>query len=285
MIKSGENALKMLNRKYSFNETVDIPQNSSLDEILVKYNITESDFKKLNPSYSEGKAQTAKIKSKIPYIRVVTNTSVNEKTILKYRTRSVDDSTMYEGETKISTTGTDGLKTTSKSICKINGETIFEKTVKEEITDAVDEILLVGTKKYSKGKATGTFANPYDGKLSSRFGQRGSRQHKGIDICGSIGDSIEASDGGEVVYADWEQGYGLVVKINHQNGYTTFYAHCDKLFVKAGDKVSKGDVIAALGNTGNSTGPHLHFEIRKTEDNTPLDPLTYIDSIKDENNK
>lgn len=277
MIKNADNALKMLNGTQSFSGEVKISSDTELKNILLKYNITEEDFYSLNPDYKAGKTKNVKINSEIPFIRVVTNTQVTEKQIVEYKTVSVDDDSMYEGETKVDKTGSDGVKSVSKNICRINGKVLCENILDENVTDAVDEVLLVGTKKASKGKATGTFETPYDGNLSSRFGQRGARQHKGIDLCGSVGDDITAADGGVVVYSDWESGYGYVVKIDHQNGYTTFYAHCSELFAKVGDKVAKGDLIAAVGNTGNSTGPHLHFEIRKTEGNTALDPLQFIE--------
>ena len=95
---------------------------------------------------------------------------------------------------------------------------------------------------------------------------------------GKVGDDIIASDGGEVIYADWEEGYGYVVKIDHKNGYITFYAHCNELYVTKGQKVSKGDVIAALGNTGRSTGPHVHFEVRDSSSGKALNPLEFIEN-------
>lgn len=277
MIKNSENALKMLNGTYFIDEKIKTASDTKLKSILLKYAMTEDEFKKLNPGYKEGNDKTVIIKSEVPYIRIATNTNLTEKQVIEYKTVSVDDSSMYEGETKLDKTGADGIKSVSKEICKLNGKTICEKITDEKVTNAVDEILLVGTKKISKGKATGNFESPYNGTLSSRFGQRGSRQHKGIDLCGKEGDDITAADGGIIVYSDWETGYGYVVKIDHQNGYTTFYAHCSELFVKVGDKVSKGDLIAAVGNTGNSTGPHLHFEIRENNGTVPLDPLEFIE--------
>lgn len=276
MIKDYDGALKLLGATYSFDKKVSISSDTKLCDILVRYGLTEEKFKKLNPDYVEGKTKKVKIKSEIPYIRVVTNTEVTEKEIIKYKTVSVDDDSIYEGETKSGRNGSDGVKTINKNVCRLNGTIICENVLSDKTIDATDEIILVGTKKVQKGKSTGTFETPYNGKLSSRFGQRGSRQHKGIDICGNVGDDITAADGGTVVYADWESGYGYVVKIDHGNGYITFYAHCNEIFVNVGDKVAKGDLIAAVGNTGNSTGPHLHFEIRETNGDVPLDPLEFI---------
>ena len=283
MIKSGENAIKMLNRTYTMKETVKVEKDTTLKDILVKYNMTSEKFLRLNPSYKDNTETEVKISADIPYIRVMTNIAYTEKEFIKYRTRSVNDDSMYEDETKIKTNGTNGTKSTSKSKYSVNGKMLLELVTDVKVVDAVDEVMLVGTKKYSKGKAIGVFTSPYAGNLSSRFGARDGRKHKGIDVTGNVGDPIVAANGGEVVYAEWEDGYGLVVKIDHKNGYTTFYAHCNELYVSVGDKVAKGDKIAALGNTGRSTGPHLHFEVRETESGTPLDPLSFVteDSVQE----
>ena len=277
MIKSGTGAQKMLSRTYSVNESVEVDVDTALKDILLKYNMSSEEFSQLNPDYKENIKTKINVSAEIPYIRIMTNTQLTEKEVIKYRTRSVNDDTMYEDETKLKSPGTNGIKSIHKSIYTVNGKTLCEFVTDSGSVDAVDEVLLVGTKKYSKGRATGDFSSPYTGNLSSRFGARGGRTHKGIDVTGTVGDPITAADGGEVIYADWEDGYGQVVKIDHKNGYTTFYAHCNELYVAVGDKVAKGQKIAALGNTGRSTGPHLHFEIRNTENGAALDPLEYVE--------
>ena len=135
---------------------------------------------------------------------------------------------------------------------------------------------MVGTKEKPSGVGTGSFAVPYNGNITSRYGQRSMGNHKGVDIVGPTGSPIYASDDGVVTYADFENGgYGNIVKIDHQNGYETYYAHCSEILVKKGDVVKKGDLIAKVGNTGRSTGSHLHFEIRKNGETQ--NPLDYID--------
>ena len=107
---------------------------------------------------------------------------------------------------------------------------------------------------------------PVTGHISSRYGVNESvrnHTHKGLDIAASNGTSIFAVADGTVDYAQFNSGgYGNLVIISHGNGVQTYYAHCSKLFVSEGDTVSAGDVIAAVGSTGHSTGNHLHFEVR-----------------------
>ena len=104
---------------------------------------------------------------------------------------------------------------------------------------------------------------PHFYKISSHFGQRGRRHHDGIDIPAPKGTPIVAVDAGVVVYSDnGIRGYGNMIVIAHGEEIFTVYAHNKKNSVEKGDKVAKGDVIGQVGNTGRSTGPHLHFEIR-----------------------
>lgn len=115
---------------------------------------------------------------------------------------------------------------------------------------------------------------PISGTITSRYGGRWGSVHTGLDIATSSGTSIKAAAGGTVSYAGWKGSYGNLVVISHGNGIQTYYAHCSSLLVSAGQSVSQGQVIARVGSTGNSTGPHLHFEIRKN--GTTLNPQNYV---------
>jgi len=119
------------------------------------------------------------------------------------------------------------------------------------------------------------FAWPLRGRITSKFGPRWGRMHKGIDIAAPEGTPIRAAEDGVVIYSgNGLRGYGNVVIIEHRGGFSTVYAHNSVNLVKEGDKVRKGDIIAKVGSTGRSTGPHLHFEIRK--DAVAQDPLKYL---------
>lgn len=118
---------------------------------------------------------------------------------------------------------------------------------------------------------------PISGTITSRYGVRSSRRsgaHTGLDIAAKTGTPIQVTTDGNVTFAGRNGSYGYLVKVSHGNGVETWYAHCSKLYVSKGQTVSAGDTIAAVGSTGNSTGPHLHFEIRV--DGKPLNPQKYI---------
>ena len=104
---------------------------------------------------------------------------------------------------------------------------------------------------------------PTKGVFTSGYGWRWGRMHKGIDIANNTGTSIHASRDGTVTHAGWMGAYGYLVEIAHDDGESTRYAHNSRLMVRKGQKVKQGTRIALMGSTGRSTGPHLHFEIRR----------------------
>ena len=103
----------------------------------------------------------------------------------------------------------------------------------------------------------------YGYTITSRYGPRSSGTHTGLDLAAPTGTNIVAAAGGTVSYVNYSNvSYGNCIKINHGNGIETLYAHCNELYVSVGETVSQGQLIATVGSTGNSTGPHLHLEIR-----------------------
>lgn len=122
--------------------------------------------------------------------------------------------------------------------------------------------------------STGQMIWPVNGVLTSRFGPRWGRMHNGIDIAAPTGTAIKAAAAGYVFYAGWMGGYGNVVLIDHGGGLTTLYAHQSQIQTSVGQSVGQGTVIGRVGSTGQSTGPHLHFEVRTN--GTPVDPLGFL---------
>ena len=138
-----------------------------------------------------------------------------------------------------------------------------EKTMEEEIKELLEE------KEAKKAIATIKGINvsvlPVSGRISSRFGARSSIRsgaHTGLDIACKRGTKIKVVAKGTVVFAERKGAYGNLIKVDHGNGVETWYAHCDEIIAKVGQKVKAGEVIGKVGSTGNSTGPHLHLEVR-----------------------
>ncbi len=153
----------------------------------------------------------------------------------------------------------------------------------DELNAYAEKIAAEIRKKQSGGKYTGgEMAWPAPGytRITSPYGYRihpilkTKKLHTGIDIGISSGKSVVAAGDGKVIHANWLGGYGKVIMIDHGGGIVTLYAHNSSLVVSEGDKVKKGDVVSKAGSTGMSTGPHLHFEVRK--DGKYVDPIPWV---------
>ncbi len=188
----------------------------------------------------------------------------------------VDNDDWYTTQTKTLQEPSAGHRIVVADVSYRNKEEVSREILKEEITyEAVPKIVERGT------KIPPTYIKPISGgRQSSGFGRRNaptrgaSTYHKGIDWATPTGTAVMASSAGTVVKAGWGSGYGYVVYINHADGRQTRYGHLSKVLVSTGQTVSQGQKIALSGNTGVSTGPHVHFEI--LINGSQVNPLNYL---------
>jgi len=276
-IRFGDNIKKELTENKRIAAKYVVKENDTIWEIATNNNMSVQEIEQLNPDMPEilTTGTELNINTYVPGISVRTTNHVEGEFEIACATEVIYDKTLPKGQKQVVTAGQNGLQYVKKDVISLNGdevsENVFEqKTIKEPVT----EVIKIGTK--PNGVGTGSFMRPTYGSLSSRYGTRWNRQHQGIDIAASQGTDIYAADAGIVEYSGWESGYGYLVKINHQNGYVTYYGHCSKLLVSKGAVVEKGDLIAKVGSTGRSTGPHLHFEVRLN--GVPQNPLNYINT-------
>ena len=170
--------------------------------------------------------------------------------------------------------GKAGLKEVDKLITMENGAIKISKTAGSRvINESIDKVVAVGTKNPILA-GIAFLSTPSRGGITSYYGYRWGRLHKGIDIGARTGTPIYAAADGTIESASWDRGYGNLVKISHGSGIETLYGHTSKMVVKAGQKVKKGQLIAYVGSTGHSTGPHLHFEVRLNGNS--VNPLKYL---------
>ena len=210
-----------------------------------------------------------------PVLTVATVAEVEYTEKIKYDTEFEYNDKMYKTEKKTKVAGANGEKSVVANEIRHNGILVEKEIVKEEVLEKpTTEVIIRGTKEPPKTVATGIFAMPTRGSISSRYGMRNGRMHRGLDIAAKTGTAIKAADGGKVVFAGYKGAFGNLVEIDHGNGFKTRYAHCSKILVKVGDKVYKGQHIANVGNTGRSTGSHLHFEVLKNGKN--YNPSNYL---------
>lgn len=239
--------------------------------ISKKYNMSLEELEKLNPNIEKnfrvGKlVNVTETESYLPiqYVREMELVSM-----LDYETIEVETSTLNLGARQLLVKGSLGEKSSNVEITYVDGKEYSRKTVSAKITKVpVVEQIGIGTYKAhpdspdTKIYGTGQFAWPVNGGwVSDVF--ISDRNHKGFDIAADTGTEIYAAGNGVVVSAGWNPGgYGYFVMIDHLDGYQTVYAHMSQVYAKEGDPVMRGSLIGAVGSTGDSTGPHCHFEVR-----------------------
>lgn len=259
-----------------------------IEKIAAKFGVTPKDLMEINPTVLSKKYlqigdelvimhSKPLINAKLSYVAEYTEAIEAEVEIQK-------NAKMYEGEEKTIKEGEDGEQKVVARIIKNNG-LILEKQVLENqiLKQPTKKVKMVGTKPLpiklasssiqSRSKSYGVEKKELRGGLklqsplasyiiSSRYGGRWGRFHHGIDLATPRGTPVYAAEAGTVTVSTTNgRGYGHYIKINHGSGVSTVYAHCSTLLVEVGQKVEKGQLIAKSGNTGISTGPHVHFEV------------------------
>jgi murein DD-endopeptidase MepM/ murein hydrolase activator NlpD len=209
-----------------------------------------------------------------PTLSVRTVEKVIESQEVQFETKYKLDSSMRAGIVKQTKAGVNGMKKVTIQLTKLNGFMEAEEMISEEVTVEPQAAEAIRGTKVILGEGTGKFAWPVVGSsISSGFGTRWGKFHKGVDLTsGNL--SILAADNGKVIYAGYKSDYGNHIIIDHLNGYKTVYGHLSKINVSVGTTVEKGEKIGVMGSTGDSTGTHLHFEVRTND--TPKNPLRYL---------
>ena len=277
-ILNKDEGIKILKGYGNNDELYTVQEGDTLWGIGIHNDITSDDLMLINELETETivPGQKLRITNVEPLVNIKVIRNITYTEYQPYETEYIYDSSLTKGTNKVVQNGSKGEKNINATVTTINNHETDREIISETIvSEPVKNIIKVGTKPKPKTAATGRFMRPISGGyVSSAFGSRSRGYHTGIDYALSYGSPIYAADGGTVTSAGWGGGYGYMIKINHGNGYETLYAHCSKLAVKSGTKVAKGQVIAYVGSTGNSTGPHLHFEIRKN--GSYLNPAKYV---------
>ena len=264
--------------------TYTVKAGDTWSEIAEDHDMTSSELLEMNPGYDIDKIQIGEVltlSEAVPYLTVTVKQREYYVEDVMYDIEYTDTADLYKGDYKVVSAGEYGAADVVANVTYVNGvET--ERTILSSVTlkEPVTEQRLQGTRERPTWYPTGTFRWPISGRITSYFGGRsspggiGSTNHQGIDIAGSYGTPVYAADGGTVTYAGWMGGYGYLVQIDHGNGYVTRYGHNSSLTVSVGDHVYKGQQIARVGSTGNSTGNHCHFEVRYN--GVARNPLNYL---------
>lgn len=259
--------------------------------IAAKTDMSLEQLRALNPDFDKKIFPDVKvlIQKAQPYLRVQVVRTTEYKEAIPYKTVQVKDDRHYKGYTAVKTNGVNGEQRVKAEITYIDGIEQSRKILEKKVLKKpVDKVVIVGSKSIDNritaagdGISTGRFTWPLPScrSISSPYGWRWRQFHAGIDISGNgvYGKPVVAADGGvvaEINTAGWGSGYGKYIIIDHGGGYRTVYAHLSAVNVRAGQKVSKGQFIGRVGNTGQSYGAHLHFEIRIN--GKSVNPVSYL---------
>ncbi len=289
------------NIKEEMNETVQSEQVYTVKEndtpllIASRNGIAYSELKELNPDIEETLliGQEVLIQRATPKLSVSVVDTVEYTEEIPYESTTVEDDSELNTYEEVTTEGKNGEKKITAKVTYINGVE-SERTIlsTEVVSEPVDEVVTVGTKEpvvsypsYSSSYSSSSSSSSSSQSAGSGFiwpvaggyvscGIWGYAGHTGMDIAAPVNTSIYASKSGTVVLASNSGPYGKHIIIDHGNGVTTLYAHCNSLAVSVGDYVSQGQVIGYVGATGNATGNHCHFEIRVN--GSYQDPADYV---------
>ncbi len=278
----------------SSSKTHTVSMEDTLESIAASYDVTEEYIKSLNPGIDWDNIKPGDVikvrknddSEKLVRIKkTITSSSLEE---IDYETVSRRDTTKYSGYRQVTQEGVKGTRRVTETLIYIDGE--LENTLYdyETIKEPVEEIIVIGTKTSYNGVYIGSASKkgflwpaPSCHYVSSPYGWRSRGWHKGIDLVkaggGALGTPVIASRSGRVeVVQRSNSGYGNMILINHGDGYKTRYAHMvtGSMTVSVGDYVEAGQTIGKVGSTGNSTGPHLHFEVLYNGDD--YNPADYI---------
>ena len=265
-------------------ETYTVVSGDTWTKIASRNDMTNDELLALNPGYNINRINIGDelvLSKEIPYLTVKVTERQNYVDDVDYDIIYEDDSSMYQGDTRVIVKGEYGKADIVADVEYVNGvET--ERTVISRVmlTAPKTETRARGTKERPSWMPTGSFRWPVSGRITSGFGYRNtgirgaSTYHQGIDIACAYGTTIVASDGGTVEYTGYKGAMGYTVIINHGNGYKTYYEHCSSFAVSAGQHVYKGQKIAYVGTSGVTSGAHCHFGVQKN--GSYVNPLGYL---------
>lgn len=280
-ISTLDEAIEAVTKTQERNKIYEVVSGDTLGAIAQKNDMSVEDIIMLNPATISSEKSTLRVGDEIVIYSPEPELSI-VRTERKYYEENydadiiyIDNDEWYTNETKVLQQPVTGFRKVVADVKYRNSELVSTNVLYENVVvDAVAKIVERGT------KVPPTYIYPVTGRLSSGFGKRkapkkgASTYHKGVDFAVPVGTAVMASCGGTVIKAGWGSGYGYCVYIQHPDGKVSRYGHLSKVLVKGGQSVRQGEKIALSGNTGVSTGPHLHFEI--LVGGGQVNPLNYI---------
>lgn len=281
-ISTLEDAIAEVTKEQEKSKIYVVESGDTIGEVAMKNNLTTDQLIAMNSTVLESENTMLKIGDELkvtapePELSVLKIEEILYDEYYDAEVQYIDNDEWYTNQEQTLQQPVQGFRTVIADVTYKNDDKVSTNIIYENIkSEAVPKIVERGT------KTPPTYIYPISGaRLSSTFGRRkapkkgASTYHKGVDFAVSTGTAVRATSGGVVTRAGWGSGYGYCVYIKHPDGKESRYGHCSKVLVKAGQSVKQGEKIALSGNTGISTGPHLHFEI--LVGGSQVNPLKYI---------
>lgn len=256
-----------------------IKEGDTLWDIATAHRMSVEQLLKANPGIKEDSilalGSTLIISKQDPLLTVVATAEVTETREIPYQVTVQRDTKLPMGQRKVVEPGKPGREEVTYKVTRQNGRLVERvKLASKEIEPPTTQVEVRGAMLMVASRSGGQLAWPVRGSISSPFGMRYGRMHTGVDIAARHGAPIGAAESGRVVHAGWGGGYGRMVDIDHGGGVVTRYAHMSSIAVSVGKNVERGELIGYVGSTGNSSGPHLHFEV--IVNGRQLNPMNYL---------
>lgn len=275
--RTREEAVLILSRGTDKTLKYTVRRGDSLWAIAEANHLTVADLLRANPEVGNGglirEGQDLNLVVPDPYVTVASTATETYTVAIPYAVEVSYNADMWPWHETVTQSGRSGQKQVTQEVTRENGKEVSRLTLSERILSYPVTRKIVRGSRQVPPMGSGQMAWPCQGSISSYYGWRWGTFHQGIDIAANRSAPIIAADSGMVSCAGWNGGYGYLVKIDHGGGKETWYGHQNKIAVKVGQTVSKGDLIGYVGSTGNSTGPHLHFEVH--EGGKTKNPLSY----------
>lgn len=275
-----EQAVRLAREEIENVQEYTVSEGDTLWDVARKYGLTVERLLASNPGIKENSVlqigEQLVIAREKPLLTVVTTARVVETREIPYQTRVRRDPNLPAGQRKVLEPGAPGQEEVTYLVTRQNGRLVERKRLEaREIKAPVTRVEVRGSKIVLASRGgSAQLAWPTWGRITSGFGMRGSRMHTGVDIAAPHGRVVVAAEGGRVVRAGWAGGYGICIDLSHGNGVVTRYAHLSRSVVSVGQEVQRGQQIGAVGSTGFSYGPHLHFEV--IINGRPRNPMNYL---------
>ncbi|NDL66417.1 M23 family metallopeptidase [Anaerotalea alkaliphila] len=279
-IKDVQTATELITQENAEAEVYTVKPGDSASTIASANGMGLSELYELNPVLKQ-KEKTLQIGDEVvvqvsqPELSVSAAVEITYTQAIPFTTVREKDNSLYVGKSEVRQEGKNGTMEVQALVTRVNGQETGREILRQTVLEEPQERIVVEGSKPVPTQPSGRLMYPtVNFRMTSPYGSRSGGFHTGMDFAAPYGTKIVAADGGRVVFAGWKSGYGYTVDIDHGKGMVTRYAHASSISAKVGQAVKKGQTIARIGSTGNSTGNHVHFEVRIND--APRNPATYL---------